>query len=153
MNISFDRLSLNSKIMSGFNGATIVTMGNIALPIKVGLVVQQVLFSIIEDLSPYNGIAGRAWLHAMKIVPLTYHQMISYLTSVGQIDLLSSQLVARQCYQLSVQVCEKNESSYKSGPRNPDLRIAITARRPSEGRRQGAISRRPPGINIPSRVG
>ena len=87
-------------------------MGDIALPVKVGPVVQQVLFSVVEDLGPYNAIVSQAWLHAMKVVLLTYHQMISYLTSVGKIDLLSSQLVARRCYQLSIQEREKNESSY-----------------------------------------
>ena len=117
MNISFDKLSSTGRIMSGFNRATIVTMGDIALPVKAGLVVQQVLFSVVEDLGPYNAIVGRAWLHAMKVVPLTYHQMISYLTSAGQIDLPISQLAAQQCYQLSVQKHEKNESSY-----NPALK-------------------------------
>ena len=90
MNISFDKLSSASRILFGFNGATTVTMGNIALPVKTGPVVQQVLFSVVEDLGPYNAFVGRAWLHAMKVVPSTYHQMISYLTSAGQIDLLSS---------------------------------------------------------------
>ena len=83
MNISFDRLSSAGRILSGFNRATIVTMGDIALPIKVGQVVQQVLFSVVEDLGPCNAIVSRAWLHAMKAVPSTYHQMIGYLTSVG----------------------------------------------------------------------
>ena len=48
MNISFDRLSLAGRILSGFNGATIVMMGDIALPVKVGPVVQQVLFSVFQ---------------------------------------------------------------------------------------------------------
>ena len=52
MNISFDRLSSTGRILSGFNGATTVTMGDIALPVKVGLVVQQVLFLVVEDLGP-----------------------------------------------------------------------------------------------------
>ena len=148
MNISFDRLSSVGRILFGFNGATIVTMGDIALLIKAGLLVHQVLFSIFEDLGPYNSIVGRAWMHAMKVVPSTYHQMISYLTSAGQIDLLSSQLAARQCYQLLVQKHEKNESFYN--PALKTYRIAIIARRLSEGGRQGVIGRRPPGINIPS---
>ena len=94
-NISFDMLSSASRILSGFNGATTVMIGDIALPVKAGPVVQQVLFSVVEDLGSYNAIVGLSWLHAMKVVPLTYHQMINYLTSVGQIDVLSSQLAAR----------------------------------------------------------
>ena len=39
MNISFDRLSSAYRILFGFNGATIVTMANIALLVKVGPVV------------------------------------------------------------------------------------------------------------------
>ena len=98
MNISVDRLSSTGRILSGFNGETIVTMGNITLPVRAAPVVQQVLFLVVEDLGPYNAIVIRAWLHAMKVVSSTYHQMISYLTSAGQFDLLSSQLAARQCY-------------------------------------------------------
>ena len=116
MNISLDRLSLASRIISGFNGATTMTMGDITLLIIAGSVVQQVLFSVVEDLGPYNAIVGQAWLHVMKVVPSTYHQMISYLTSAGQVDLLSSQLASRQCYQLSVQKREKNGSSNNPAP-------------------------------------
>ena len=95
MNIFLDMLSSAGRILSGFNGATTVTMGDITLPIKAGPVVQQVVFSIVEDLGPYNAIVSRAWLHAMKVVSSTFNQMISYLTSTGQIDLLSRQLTAR----------------------------------------------------------
>ena len=40
MNISFDRMSSAGRILSGFNGATIVMMGDLALLVKAGLVVQ-----------------------------------------------------------------------------------------------------------------
>ena len=40
MNISLDRLSSASRILSGFNGATIVIMGDITLLVRVGPVVQ-----------------------------------------------------------------------------------------------------------------
>ena len=40
MNISFDRLSSAGRILSDFNEATIVTMGDIALPVKAGPIVQ-----------------------------------------------------------------------------------------------------------------
>ena len=111
MKVPLDKLSLAGRILSRFNEATTLTMGDITLPVKVGPVIQQVLFSVVEDLGPYNVIVGRAWMHAMKAIPSTYHKTISYLTGSRKVDLLSSQLAAHQCYQLSVQERKKGESS------------------------------------------
>ena len=60
MNISFDRLSSAGRILSGFTRATTVTIGDIALPVKAGPVVQHVLFSVVEDLGLYNAVVSRA---------------------------------------------------------------------------------------------
>ncbi|KAL6312998.1 hypothetical protein AAG906_012405 [Vitis piasezkii] len=54
-----------------------------------------------SELSPFNVILGRTWLHYMKAIPSTYHQMVSFLTNEGQTDLYGSQLAARQCYQIA----------------------------------------------------
>ena len=94
MKVPLDKLGSAGRILSRFNGATTLTMGDIALPVKAGSITQQVIFSVVEDLRPYNAIVGRSWLHVMKVVPSTYHQTVSYLTSAGQIDLLSNQLAA-----------------------------------------------------------
>ena len=45
---------------------------------------------------------GHAWLHRMKVVPSTYHQMGNYLTEEGQVDLLGSQLAVCQYYQVAL---------------------------------------------------
>ena len=63
MKLSLGVLNSSRKILSNFNGVTTVTLGDVALPIKVGLVTQQALFSIVEDLGPYNAIMRWAWLH------------------------------------------------------------------------------------------
>ena len=102
MKVPLSHLSSTGRVLSGFNGSTTLTVGDIALSVKAGPVTQQVLFSVVEDLGSYNAIVGRTWLHAMKAIPSTYHQIISYLTVFGKVDLQGSQLVARQCYQLSV---------------------------------------------------
>ena len=73
MKVPLDNLSSAGIILSEFNGATTLTIGDIALPFKVGPVTQQVLFLVVEDLGLYNAIVGRAWLRAMKVVPSTYH--------------------------------------------------------------------------------
>ena len=53
---------LNSagRIFSGFNSATTVTVGDVTLLVRVGPITQQVMFSIVRDLGPYNAIMGRA---------------------------------------------------------------------------------------------
>ena len=103
MRVPLDHLNSTGRVLSGFNGATTLTVGDIAFLVRAGSVTQQVLFSVVEDLGPYNAIMVRAWLHAMKAVPSTYHQTISYLTASKQVDLQGSQLATRQCYQLSMQ--------------------------------------------------
>ena len=109
-------LNSTGRILSSFNGATTIKLGDVTLPVKAEPITQQILFSIVEDLEPYNAIMGWAWLHLMKVVPSTYHQMVSYLTNVGKVDLLSSQLATRQCYQLSTQ-----EQRGEKNSENPTL--------------------------------
>ena len=92
MRVPLDHLSSAGRVLSGFNGATTLTVMDIAFPVRAGPVTEKVLFSVVEDLGPYNAILGRAWLHAMKAVPSTYHQTISYLTASEQVDLQESQL-------------------------------------------------------------
>ena len=114
MRVPLDRLNSVGRVLSGFNGATTLIVGDIVFPVQAGPIIQHVLFSVVEDFGPYNAILGRAWLHAMKAVPSTYHQTISYMTASGQVDLQGSQLAARQCYQLSMQ--GRKQEGYSSEP-------------------------------------
>ena len=90
MGVLIDHLCSAGRVLSGFNEATTLSVGDITFFVKAGPVTQQVLFSVVEDLGPYNAILGRAWLHAIKAVPSTYHQTISYLTASGQVNLQGS---------------------------------------------------------------
>ncbi|XP_034708996.1 uncharacterized protein LOC117932064 [Vitis riparia] len=96
-------------ILLGFNGAATTSLGDVALPVQADPVILNVQFSIVEDLSPFNAILGRIWLHYMKAIPSTYHQMVSFLIEDGHIDLYGSQLAARQCYQISRDARSSND--------------------------------------------
>ena len=74
MRVPLDHLNSIGRVLSGFNGATTLIVRDIAFLVQAGPVIQQVLFSVVEDLGPYNAILGQAWLHAMKAIPSTYHQ-------------------------------------------------------------------------------
>ena len=98
MKLSSEMLNLAERILFGFNRTTTVTLMDVALPVTIRLVTQQILFSLVDDLGPYNAIVRRTWLHSMKAIPSTYNQTVSYLNNVRHIDHLSSQLATRQCY-------------------------------------------------------
>ena len=72
MKLSLSMLNSAGRILFSFNCATIVTLGDVTLPLKARLITRQVMFSIIEDLGPYNAIMGRVWLHSMQAIPSTY---------------------------------------------------------------------------------
>ena len=71
--VLLSHLNSTSRVLSAFNGATTLTMGDIALSVKAGPVTQQVLFLVVDDLGPYNAIIGQTKLHTMKAVSLRYH--------------------------------------------------------------------------------
>ncbi|RVX07355.1 hypothetical protein CK203_022593 [Vitis vinifera] len=67
------------RILSGFNGSSTTSLGDIILPVRAGPVTLNVQFSVVQELSPFNVILGRTWLHYRKAIPSTYHQMVSFL--------------------------------------------------------------------------
>ena len=69
MKLFSDMLNSTGRILSGFNGATTITLGNVTLIVKARSIPQWVLFFVVEDLGPYNAVVGWTWLHSMKVVP------------------------------------------------------------------------------------
>ena len=48
------------RLLSGFNGATTTSLGDVVLPIQASPITLNVQFSMVDDLSPYNAIMGFA---------------------------------------------------------------------------------------------
>ena len=94
MGYSPSTLENPSCILSGFNGATTILLGDVVLFVQAKPIILNVCFSIVRDLSLYDAIMGWAWLYKMKVISSTYHQMVSYLTEVRHVDLHSNQFVA-----------------------------------------------------------
>ena len=59
MRVPLSHLSSVGRVLSGFNGATTLTVGDIALSVKAVPITQQVLFLVVKDLGPYNAIVGQ----------------------------------------------------------------------------------------------
>ncbi|XP_070047321.1 uncharacterized protein [Nicotiana tomentosiformis] len=59
---------LTTKLLVGFNLASVTTRGKILLPTNAERVMKTTLFKVVDADMGYNKILGRPWLHEMKVV-------------------------------------------------------------------------------------
>ncbi|KAF8094681.1 hypothetical protein N665_0357s0016 [Sinapis alba] len=91
-------IKLSRQAMIGFNGSSEKSLGTIHLLTYVGGIMLDTKFTVIEFLDMYNIILGTPWIHAMKVVPSTYHQCIKFLTAEGITTIHGRQKAARMCH-------------------------------------------------------
>ncbi|XP_019246516.1 PREDICTED: uncharacterized protein LOC109226177 [Nicotiana attenuata] len=76
--------------------ASVTTRGEIPLPTNVKGVMKMTLFEVVDGDMGYNMILGRPWLHEMKVVPSTYHQLLKFPISKGIKQIRGDQTEARE---------------------------------------------------------
>ncbi|CAL8167912.1 unnamed protein product [Prunus armeniaca] len=92
------KINKSARSLTGFNGATTITIGTIDLDVYTPPVVSLLTFMVIDEVSPYNGILGRLWIDKINAITSATHQKIRYPIpggGVGQIN--SDQAMARKC--------------------------------------------------------
>ncbi|BFG19662.1 hypothetical protein CerSpe_059360 [Prunus speciosa] len=92
------KINKSSRSLTGFNGATTVTVGTVDLDVYSPPVISSQTFMVIDEVSPYNGILGRPWIGKINAITSATHQKIRYPipgAGVGQIN--SDQAMARKC--------------------------------------------------------
>ncbi|XP_058217354.1 uncharacterized protein LOC131328425 [Rhododendron vialii] len=83
----------------GFNGAPIWPLGMITLPVRARSVTHDMEFVVVDVPSLYNAIVRRTWLHKMKAIASTYHQVVRFIGAYGhREDLYRDHTVAKRCY-------------------------------------------------------
>ncbi|XP_070042644.1 uncharacterized protein [Nicotiana tomentosiformis] len=92
---------LATKLLSGFNLASVTTRGEILLPTKAG-VMKTTLFEVVDGDTGYNIIMGRPWLHEMRVVPSTNHQLLKFPIPKGIKQIRGDQPAAREMNAISV---------------------------------------------------
>ncbi|XP_019266560.1 PREDICTED: uncharacterized protein LOC109243993 [Nicotiana attenuata] len=91
-----------TNLLAGFNLASMKTRGEILLPTNVKGVMKTTLFEVVDGDIGYNIILGRPWLHEMKAVPSTYHQLLKFPTPEGIKQIIGDQPAAREMNAISV---------------------------------------------------
>ncbi|XP_070034194.1 uncharacterized protein [Nicotiana tomentosiformis] len=91
-----------TKLLVGFNLASVITRGEIMLPTNAEGVIKMTLFEVVDGDMGYNIILGRTWLHNMKFVPSTNHQFLKFPTPEGIKQIKGDQPVIREMNAISV---------------------------------------------------
>ncbi|XP_070015323.1 uncharacterized protein [Nicotiana sylvestris] len=87
-----------SRVLNGFNMVSETTKGEIALPVNVAGTTQNVKFHVIKRVMRYNALLGRPWVHCMRAVPSTLHQMMKFLTKNRIKTVYGEQHAARKMF-------------------------------------------------------
>ncbi|XP_070022858.1 uncharacterized protein [Nicotiana sylvestris] len=91
-----------TKLLVGFNLASVTTRGEILLPTNAEGVMKTAIFEVVNGDMGYNIILGRPWLHEMKVVPSTYHQLLKFLMLEGIKKIKGEQPAAMKMNVISV---------------------------------------------------
>ena len=75
-----DNLHDPGRVLVSFNGSRTNSLGEIVLPVSARRVTVLVPITVIDELSSFIAILGSTWIHAMKALSSSYHQMLSLLT-------------------------------------------------------------------------
>ncbi|XP_012834007.1 PREDICTED: uncharacterized protein LOC105954870 [Erythranthe guttata] len=96
------RFSPISTPLKGFTGESILSMGEVELPVSLGKdpcrITKLIKFLVVDKPSPYNIILGRPTIHTFKSVPSSYHQKWKFPTPYGMGEVLGDRRLARECY-------------------------------------------------------
>nr|XP_016488809.1 PREDICTED: uncharacterized protein LOC107808756 [Nicotiana tabacum] len=98
-----------TKLLAGFNIPSVTTRGKIMLSTDAEGVMKTTLFQVVDGDMGYNIILGIPWLHEMKVVLSTYHQLLKFPTPEGIKQIKGDQPVAREMNVISVSSSKEKE--------------------------------------------
>ncbi|CAL2278278.1 unnamed protein product [Prunus armeniaca] len=141
------KINKSAKSLTGFNGATTVTVGTIELDVYAPPVISSQTFMVIDEVSPYNGILGRPWISKINAITSATHQKIRYPIpwgGIGQIN--SGQAMARKC---SAQGLKKGKQTQFLPVNQADLKGVEQADEEADPVPDGRAGQKGKGITTP----
>ncbi|XP_019257796.1 PREDICTED: uncharacterized protein LOC109236017 [Nicotiana attenuata] len=93
-----DRVTPISRILHGFNMIDEVAKGEVTLSIDKSGAIQNTKFQVIDGDMRYNALLDRPWIHGMRAVPSTLHQMIKFPTKDGVTTIYGEQRAAKEMF-------------------------------------------------------
>ncbi|XP_009767087.1 uncharacterized protein [Nicotiana sylvestris] len=100
-----------TKLLAGFNLTSIIIRGENLLPTHAEGVAKTTLFEVVDSDMGYNVILGRTWIHEMKDVTSTYHQLLKFLTPKGVKQIRGGQPTTRKMNAVTISSSKGKETS------------------------------------------
>ena len=83
------------SLLYRFNANEARSAGTVEYLVHVDPLYVVIEFYILDVQSPYNAILGRLWIHMMRVVLSTHHQLLKYPTPSGMANMRGDQVIAR----------------------------------------------------------
>ncbi|XP_070023425.1 uncharacterized protein [Nicotiana sylvestris] len=93
-----DQIVPAARVLNGFNMASETTKGEISLLVNMAETIQETKFHVIEGDIRYNALLERPWIHNMRAVPSTLHQVLKSPTSDGIKIVYGEQPAAKEMF-------------------------------------------------------
>ncbi|XP_016501339.1 uncharacterized protein LOC107819711 [Nicotiana tabacum] len=93
-----DQIIPASQVLHVFNMASKVMKGEIALPVDMSGTIQNTKFHVISGDMRYNALLGWLWIHSMRAIPSTLHQMIKFPTKDGITTIYGEHHAAKEMF-------------------------------------------------------
>ena len=97
LNLKPEDLTVYDSPLVSFDRKFVIPKGQIRLPVQARSKTVEVDFIVVDAYSLYMAIMARPWLHTLRAVSSTLHQMVKYPSGDWIKELIGSQSVARQC--------------------------------------------------------
>nr|XP_016450069.1 PREDICTED: uncharacterized protein LOC107774914 [Nicotiana tabacum] len=93
-----DQIVLATRALNGFNMASEMMKGEIIIPVTMASMTQDTKFHINQGDMRYNALFGQPWIHCIRAVPSTLHQIIKFPTKDGMKTIYGEQHAARKMF-------------------------------------------------------
>ncbi|XP_070035687.1 uncharacterized protein [Nicotiana tomentosiformis] len=114
-----DQIMPAARVLNDFNMASETTKGEIILLVNVAGTIQETKFHVIEGDMRYNALLGRPWIHNIRAVPSTLHQMIKFLTPDGVKTIRGEQRATKEMFTID-EVIPISSLSMSKGPESKE---------------------------------
>lgn len=82
-----------AQVIRAYDNTSSEVMGTVQIRVQVGPALQDVKFYVLDVPATFNLLLGRPWLHLVKAVSSTLHQMLKYLHGKGVVIVFGNSFI------------------------------------------------------------